>query len=194
MTTLRARQIVKEYRVGEASLRVLDGAELTLSAGEELAIVGPSGSGKSTLLYVLGGLDAATSGSVELLGTDLGQLDPGSLADFRNAHLGFVFQDHHLLPQLTALENVALPILARRPVGREDVAWAAQLLGDVGLAERAEHRPPQLSGGERQRVALARARHAARNRARRRADRQPRRAKARRESAARCWDWPASTA
>lgn len=149
--------LVKEYPTPTDPLRILAGVNLTLDRGDNLAIVGESGSGKSTLLQIAGTLDQPTSGSVELLGTKLDQLDPVAVAEFRNRHLGFIFQDHHLLPQLTALENVLLPVVAQGPSTESQEARARLLLEQVGLAERVEHRPAELSGGERQRVAVARA-------------------------------------
>jgi len=137
---------------------VLDGVDLTLEEGERLAIVGPSGSGKSTLLHLIGGLDRPTSGSIHLDGQDLAGLRDSALARARRDSVGLIFQDHHLLPQCSALENVLVPTLARGAPGRDGAferAWS--LLGRVGLGSRLAHRPAQLSGGERQRVAVVRA-------------------------------------
>jgi lipoprotein-releasing system ATP-binding protein len=128
-----------------------------MERGEALAVLGPSGSGKSTLLHILGTLDRPTSGTVRLLDKDPFALSEPELADFRNRHIGFVFQDHYLLPQCSVLENVLIPTLARREAPVEKERWARQLLERVGLAARLEHRPAELSGGERQRVAIARA-------------------------------------
>jgi len=154
---LRVDQVWKEYPTPAEPLVVLRGVSFSLSSGESLAIVGPSGSGKSTLLNILGTLDQPTRGTVRLGDTDPFALKAGDLAGFRSRRIGFVFQDHHLLPQCTALENV---LVARLPLGRvgdEDASRAAELLRRVGLADRARHLPSELSGGERQRVAIARA-------------------------------------
>jgi lipoprotein-releasing system ATP-binding protein len=150
---LAVREIVKDY--GE--LRVLDGATFELGAGESVAVTGPSGSGKSTLLNIIGTLDRPTSGQVLVDGRSVHGLDETARARFRNRELGFVFQEHHLLPQCTALENVLLPAVAGRRAGPEEVARAEELLESVGLAERRLHFPAEMSGGERQRVAIARA-------------------------------------
>jgi lipoprotein-releasing system ATP-binding protein len=150
-------QIVKEFPTPGAPLRVLDGASLALSRGESLAILGPSGSGKSTLLSILGTLESPTSGSVRLLGQNPFELDESALARFRSRQIGFVFQEHHLLPQCTALENVLIPFLADGVATHIDEQQAQQLLDRVGLSQRLDHRPAELSGGERQRVAIARA-------------------------------------
>ena len=147
----------KEFQTSAETLRVLDGLSLQMDKGENLAIVGPSGCGKSTLLYILGTLDTPTSGEVKLDGVDPFKLSPVELAKFRNRSIGFVFQDHHLLPQLSVLENVLIPAMATGTPSTEAVARAKQLIADVGLSERIEHLPGALSGGERQRVAVARA-------------------------------------
>ena len=147
----------KEFQTSAETLRVLDGLSLQMDKGENLAIVGPSGCGKSTLLYILGTLDTPTSGEVKLDGVDPFKLSPVELAKFRNRSIGFVFQDHHLLPQLSVLENVLIPAMATGTPSAEAVARAKQLIADVGLSERIEHLPGALSGGERQRVAVARA-------------------------------------
>jgi len=139
------------------SLSVLRSLDLRMSRGDALAITGPSGSGKSTLLYIVGTLDEATSGSVQVLGCQPANMSPSKLAAFRNRHVGFVFQDHHLLPQCTVLENVLIPLLAGAGVTDDDEARARGLLDRVGLSGRLTHRPAQLSGGERQRVAVCRA-------------------------------------
>lgn len=136
---------------------VLDGVDLELAAGESLAVTGPSGSGKSTLLHILGALDQPTSGRVELGGEDPFSLSPRALARFRNQKTGFVFQDHHLLPQCTVLENVLVPTLVAEGATPAMEGWARSLLDKVGLSGRLEHRPSELSGGEKQRVAIARA-------------------------------------
>jgi len=140
-----------------SSLQILKGANLSLQRGDALAVTGPSGSGKSTLLYIVGTLDQPTSGTVELLGVDPTQMSESKLATFRNEHIGFIFQEHHLLPQCTVLENVLVPMLAGSGVGNAEEQRAKELLDRVGLAERMTHHPAQLSGGERQRVAVCRA-------------------------------------
>ncbi len=157
MPDLSVQHIRKEFPTRSAPLVVLADASLELSAGENLAILGPSGSGKSTLLHILGTLDRPTSGQVRLAGENPFALDERALARFRNRKIGFIFQDHHLLPQLSVLENVLLPTIAEGAASKENVERAHELLARVGLAERLEHRPAELSGGERQRVAVARA-------------------------------------
>lgn len=157
MTDFVARELVKEFETPTEPLRILDGVSVELERGQNLAVVGPSGSGKSTFLHIAGTLDSPTSGSVELLGTDLSQLEENHLAKFRNDNIGFVFQDHHLLPQLNALENVLIPVVATGGTDKSSIERAKMLLEKVGLADRATHRPSALSGGERQRVAVARA-------------------------------------
>jgi lipoprotein-releasing system ATP-binding protein len=154
---LRAVDVHKSYPTPGEPLVVLRGVSLSLSPRESLAIVGPSGSGKSTLLNILGTLDRPTSGSVTLGGVDPFTLNANQLAEFRSTRVGFIFQDHHLLPQCTAVENVLLPKLASGKVSGDDVARANDLLDNVGLSGRASHLPSELSGGERQRVAVARA-------------------------------------
>ena len=153
---LEARQLTKTYDSPGGSLRVLNDVSFLLESGDSAAVMGPSGSGKSSLLYILGGLEPPTSGVVTLGGRNPYSLEPDALAVFRNEQVGFVFQDHCLLPQCTVLENVLVPTM----VGRTDEAApqrARQLLEDVGLSERLDHRPAALSGGEKQRVAIARA-------------------------------------
>jgi lipoprotein-releasing system ATP-binding protein len=154
---LEVRNLSKEYPAPSGPLRVLSGIELTLKTGDSVSIVGPSGSGKSTLLYILGALEPPTSGTVRLNGQDPYALDDRGLAAFRNRQVGFVFQDHHLLPQCTVLENVLIPTLVRASPDGSPLERARELLERVGLGPRMHHRPHQLSGGEKQRVALARA-------------------------------------
>jgi len=154
---LRVAGLVKEYPAPGGALRVLRGLSFELEPGASLVVLGASGSGKTTLLSLLGGLEPPSAGSIRLNGIEPAALDPAGLAAYRAAHVGFVFQEHHLLPQCTALENVLLGLLARGRVGAEGLARARALLAEVGLAERERHRPAELSGGERQRVALARA-------------------------------------
>ncbi len=156
-TSLVVANLSKSFPTAGDPLVVLHDVSLSLAAGETAAIVGPSGSGKSTLLQILGTLDAPTSGSVMIDGHDPFSLREQELAKFRNHHIGFVFQDHHLLPQLTVLENVLIPTLATGRPSREETDRAASLLESVGLSSRLGHRPSELSGGERERVAIARA-------------------------------------
>src|SRR4051812_36807796 len=149
-------QISKDYPTRSGPLSVLRDVSFTLKPGECMAVLGPSGSGKSTLLHLLGTLDRPTQGKITLAGVDPFTLDEPQLADFRNKQIGFVFQDHHLLPQCSVLENVLIPTLARQDrIAGEDTA--RQLLDRVGLKDRLDHRPAELSGGERQRAAVARA-------------------------------------
>jgi lipoprotein-releasing system ATP-binding protein len=155
---LNVATVTKEYPTPRGPLRVLDGVSLALSAGEAAAITGPSGSGKSSLLYMLGALEPPTSGTITLDGQNPFALPARDLADFRNSRIGFVFQDHCLLPQCTVLENVLIPTLVARDGSRsDDAARARACLEQVGLGERLDHRPGELSGGEKQRAAIARA-------------------------------------
>jgi lipoprotein-releasing system ATP-binding protein len=157
MSDLQVENITKEFPTSGEPLRVLRGVSLELSAGQNLAVLGPSGCGKSTLLHILGTLDRPTAGTVRLEGEDPFQLDEPRLAAFRNRKIGFVFQDHHLLGQCTVLENVLLPTIANGKPDAATVDRARELLDQVGLSDRLDHRPAELSGGERQRVAIARA-------------------------------------
>jgi lipoprotein-releasing system ATP-binding protein len=154
--SLQVSHLCKDYPTRSGSLSVLRDATFELQRGEALAVMGPSGSGKSTLLHILGTLDRPTTGSIRLEGKDPFALPERELADFRNRHIGFVFQDHHLLPQCSVLENVIIPTLVGDDQGDVE-GWARQLLERVGLSGRLDHRPAELSGGERQRVAVARA-------------------------------------
>ena len=154
---LQVTHLCKDYPTRSGALSVLRDITLELHRGEACAVMGPSGSGKSTLLHILGTLDQPTSGQVQIEGKDPFTLAERELADFRNRHIGFVFQDHYLLPQCSVLENVLIPTLVARDNKTESETWARQLLERVGLSGRLDHRPAELSGGERQRVAVARA-------------------------------------
>jgi lipoprotein-releasing system ATP-binding protein len=157
MSELRAEGVCKRFRTADGELEVLRGVDLVLGRGDSLAILGVSGAGKSTLLHILGGLERPSAGRVGYAGRDLYSQTPDELARFRNRHVGFVFQFHHLLPEFTALENTMLPRLLAGEPRRRARERARELLSAVGLSERTDHRPGKLSGGERQRVAIARA-------------------------------------
>ncbi|HRY16391.1 MAG TPA: lipoprotein-releasing ABC transporter ATP-binding protein LolD [Candidatus Competibacteraceae bacterium] len=154
---LECRQLAKSFREGSERLEVLRRISLQVRRGERLAIMGNSGSGKSTLLHLLGGLDTPTAGSVQVAGQELSRLGDAGRGRLRNRWLGFIYQFHHLLPEFTALENVAMPLLIRGELPARAKARAAELLGRVGLSQRLDHKPGELSGGERQRAAVARA-------------------------------------
>ncbi|MEZ5564429.1 MAG: lipoprotein-releasing ABC transporter ATP-binding protein LolD [Gammaproteobacteria bacterium] len=157
VAALECRALCKQFVEGPAVVNVLRGIDLGIAAGERVAIVGPSGAGKTTLLQLLGGLDTATSGEVLIRGQNIATTDNAERGRIRNRYLGFVYQFHHLLPEFTALENVAMPLLVRREPLAVVQARAQEILERVGLADRLEHKPGELSGGERQRVAVARA-------------------------------------
>lgn len=154
---LQCRNVVRRFREGDSMLEVLSGVDLSVQPAERLAIIGASGSGKTTLLQIMGGLDDPTSGEVFVNGQSMANTDEAEKGHLRNQYLGFVYQFHHLLPEFTAQENVAMPLMIRRLKKEDALSQAAELLGRVGLGERLDHKPGELSGGERQRAAVARA-------------------------------------
>ncbi|MFB3058948.1 MAG: ABC transporter ATP-binding protein, partial [Gammaproteobacteria bacterium] len=156
-SVIEATGIKKTFSQGNLLVPVLKGIDLRVGVGETHAIVGASGAGKSTLMHLLGGLDHASEGDVKVMGQSIIGLSEKNLGDLRNRHLGFIYQFHHLLPEFSAQENIAMPLLVRRQSKESANASAMDWLGRVGLENRAEHKPGELSGGERQRVALARA-------------------------------------
>ncbi|MBL86689.1 MAG: macrolide ABC transporter ATP-binding protein [Winogradskyella sp.] len=154
---IEIRGIIRDFKLGQETVHVLKGIDLDIKRGEYVAIMGPSGSGKSTLMNLLGCLDTPTAGSYNLNGKDVSQMTDDELADIRNTEIGFVFQTFNLLPRTTALDNVALPMVYAGATKKERVDRASEVLTDVGLADRMDHKPNQLSGGQRQRVAVGRA-------------------------------------
>ena len=157
VAVIQANAVRKVFRQGKLDVEVLKGVDFNVAAGESHAILGASGAGKSTLMHLLGGLDHVSSGEIKVLDSSLTNLSESRLGRLRNRHLGFIYQFHHLLPEFSAVENIAMPLLMRRESFATALAEATAWLVKVGLEERAEHKPGELSGGERQRVALARA-------------------------------------
>ena len=156
-TVIRARDVHKTYHQGHLSVSVLNGVNFEVGGGQTHAIIGASGTGKSTLMHLLGGLDDCSSGEIAVSNQVINRLSEARLGKLRNQHLGFIYQFHHLLPEFTAQENIAMPLLIRRQARDSSMAEAASWLQRIGLEHRADHKPGELSGGERQRVALARA-------------------------------------
>ena len=156
-SVIEATDLYKTYKQGKQEVSVLRGVSFSVEAGESHAIVGVSGAGKSTLMHLLGGLDHASSGEIRVVGQAISGLSESKLGDLRNRHLGFIYQFHHLLPEFSARENIAMPLLVRRQPRKQANASADEWLERVGLQQRSQHKPGELSGGERQRVALARA-------------------------------------
>lgn len=156
-SVLSCKQLTKFFKDGERKIQVFENLDFEVSAGDTVAIMGASGSGKSTLLHLLGGLDTANHGEITIQGERLSDMSAKARGNLRNKHLGFVYQFHHLLPEFSALENVMMPLLIGKTIKSEAKIRAAEILAQVGLAERLTHRPAQLSGGERQRAAIARA-------------------------------------
>ena len=154
---IQVRELHRNFTMGTETIHALDGVTTTVASGEFLAVMGPSGSGKSTLLYLLGGLDRPTSGEIWVRGREIGVLDENALAVYRRQEIGFVFQSFFLIPTMTAWQNVEFPMIFAQVPAAERRARAEKLLSDVGLADRAEHKPTELSGGQQQRVAIARA-------------------------------------
>ena len=154
---VEASAVTKVFRQGKLDVEVLKGVDFSVGSGESHAILGASGAGKSTLMHLLGGLDHATTGEIRVVGSSLASLSEANLGRLRNRHLGFIYQFHHLLPEFSALENIAMPLLIRRSSRTEAYIEAQEWLTKIGLQQRADHKPGELSGGERQRVALARA-------------------------------------
>ena len=154
---IEASAVCKVFQQGKLDVSVLNGVDFSVAEGQSHAILGASGAGKSTLMHMLGGLDHVTSGEIRILDNRLAEMSEASLGNLRNRHLGFIYQFHHLLPEFSAVENIAMPLLVRRESFPKALAEAQVWLEKVGLEQRAEHKPGELSGGERQRVALARA-------------------------------------
>jgi len=154
---LECRSVVRRFLEGDSTLEVLSGVDLLVRPSERLAIIGTSGSGKTTLLQIMGGLDEPTEGDILVNGQSMAKIDEAAKGALRNRYLGFIYQFHHLLPEFTAVENVAMPLMIRREKRAECLQKSAELLGRVGLGERLDHKPGELSGGERQRAAVARA-------------------------------------